>query len=155
MMMKDFSPHGEPRTIGEYHFNEEDIIRFAKKFDPQYFHTDPERAKESVLGGLCASGWHVCSAWMQVNLGYLKQEFKKLAAGGETPPKMGPAMGFRDLKWLKPVYAGDTVTFTNTYMQQLELPNHSDRVLNEVLCEGVNQRGEKVFSFIPRAIEFK
>ncbi|MCO6185455.1 MaoC/PaaZ C-terminal domain-containing protein [Rhizobium sp. L1K21] len=155
MMMKDMTPVGEPVVIGSYTFSEADIVRFARKFDPQYFHTDPERAKESVLGGLCASGWHVCSAWMQVNLKFLFAEFAKLAAAGKAPPKMGPAMGFRDLKWLKPVYAGDTVTYSNTFLSQTDAPAREDRVINEILCEGVNQRGEKVISFIPRVVEFK
>ncbi len=155
MMMHQFAPLGTPTVIGDYHFSEDKITRFAKKFDPQYFHVDPERAKDSILGGLCASGWHVCSAWMQVNMSFINSEFSKLVEKGIAPPKLGPSMGFHALKWLKPVFANDTVTYSNTTVSQSEIANHPDRLLLEFHCEGVNQRGEKVLSFSPRVIEFK
>ena len=154
MMMQDTAPAGKRIVLGDYHFSAEKIIEFATQFDPQYFHTDPTKAKESALGGLCASGWHVCAAWMQVNIAFLNREFAKLAMSGLTPPKMGPAMGFRDLRWSKPVFAGDTITYSNTYLEQFALPNRDDRVLNEFRCDGVNQNGDAVISFIPKVIEF-
>lgn len=154
MRFEDVWPLGTASEIGSYTFSEEKIVAFATKFDPQYFHLDAEQAKDSVLGGLCASGWHVCSAWMQLNVAYLFGTFEKTAREGATPPKMGPALGFRELKWKRPVFAGDTVTYTNTLTRVIPAPNRTDRFLLDVLCEGRNQNGEPVISFTPTVIEF-
>ena len=56
------------RTVPVDDIDPEDIIRFARTFDPQPFHTDPEAAKDYVFGGLCASGWHTCAAWMRLTV---------------------------------------------------------------------------------------
>lgn len=154
MRFEELWPQNEAASIGSYHFSAEKIIEFASKFDPQYFHLDAERAKDSVLGGLCASGWHVCSAWMQLNVAYMFGEMKRAAREGREPPKLGPAMGFRDLKWKLPVFAGDTVSYTNTLIRTRRSPGRDDRLLHEVQCEGTNQDGKLVTSFIPTVIEF-
>lgn len=56
---------GKTVTIGSYEFTEAKIIRFAEKYDPQVFHTDPVAAKESFFGALCASGWHTTAVWCE------------------------------------------------------------------------------------------
>ncbi|HWU62568.1 MAG TPA: MaoC/PaaZ C-terminal domain-containing protein [Ensifer sp.] len=154
MRFDEIWPQNTVSEIGSYHFTAEKIIEFAAKFDPQYFHLDAERAKESVLGGLCASGWHVCSAWMGLNVAFLFAEFGRLAKAGHQHPKMGPALGFRELRWRLPVFAGDTVDFTNTLIRSVKAPNHADRLLHDVYCEGRNQDGKIVVNFTPTVIEF-
>jgi acyl dehydratase len=154
MRFDELWPVDRTSEIGSYDFTAEKIIEFASKFDPQYFHLDAERAKASVLGGLCASGWHVCSAWMGLNVAYLFGEMKRVAREGQEPPKLGPALGFRDLKWKLPVYAGDKVTYSNTVIRSRRAPGRDDRMLHEILCEGTNQNGKLVASFIPTVIEF-
>ncbi len=154
MRFEDIWPRNTASEIGSYHFTPEKIIEFASKFDPQYFHLDAERARDSVLGGLCASGWHICSAWMGLNVAYMFGEFKRMAKDGHQPPKLGPALGFRDLRWRLPVFAGDTVTYSNTLMRTVKAPNHADRLLHDVTCEGRNQDGKIVVSFTPTVIEF-
>src|SRR5665213_1525365 len=59
---------GTRRELGTYTFTEEEIIRFAKKYDPQVIHTDPEAAKDSIFGGLIASGWHTAAIWMKLSM---------------------------------------------------------------------------------------
>jgi acyl dehydratase len=154
MKLLDVWPEGKSVTVGSYLFTAEKIIEFATKFDPQYFHLDAEKAKKSVLGGLCASGWHVCSAWMRLNVDFTTRTFTELARSGQTPPKFGPALGFQDLKWKLPVYAGDTVTYYNTLLRHIPMPNRSDRAINEFLCEGKNQDGKTVITFVVRPLEF-
>jgi acyl dehydratase len=154
MRIAEIWPINQPVDIGSYHFTQEKIVEFAAKFDPQYFHLDPIRAKESVLGGLCASGWHICSAWMQLNVAFTFGAIRKIAETGIAPPKLGPALGFRDLKWKFPAYAGDTISFTNTLLKEIPMTGRTDRVVNEFLCEGHNQDGKSVTSFIVRPIEF-
>ena len=57
---------GGRRDLGTYTFTEEEIVRFAKKDDPQPFHVDPDAAKNSIFGGLIASGWHTAAIWMKL-----------------------------------------------------------------------------------------
>ncbi len=147
-------PTGQRNCIGEYHFTATAIKEFAAKFDPQYFHLDEERAKESVLGGLCASGWHICSAWMRTYVKFLFAHISAISADGEVPPKLGPALGFRDLKWLRPAYADDTLTFFCTLRETETSASHPDRMIHTLHCEGEKQDGQKVISFAVRFIEF-
>ena len=55
---------GSRRALGDYTFTEEEIIRFGRKYDPQIFHVDPVAAKDTIFGGLIASGWHTAAVWM-------------------------------------------------------------------------------------------
>lgn len=114
MRMFDLYPAGERIVLGELLFTAEDIIRFARQYDNQPFHTDADKARDTLFGGLCASGWHTCAGWMKMMIAFQRAEAERLAAEGIVPPRMGPSPGFRDLKWLKPVYAGDTVTYSQT-----------------------------------------
>ena len=57
---------GTRRELGSYTFTEEEVIRFARKYDPQIFHLDPEAAKQTMFGGLIASGWHTAAIWMKL-----------------------------------------------------------------------------------------
>ena len=91
---------------------------------------------------------------MGLNVGYMFGEFKRMAKDGHQPPKLGPALGFRDLRWRLPVFAGDTVTYSNTLTRTVKAPNHADRLLHDVTCEGRNQDGKIVVSFAPTVIEF-
>jgi acyl dehydratase len=74
MRLIELSPPGKKVFTGTLQFNAEDIIRFARQFDPQPFHVDPEAAKNYVFGGLCASGWHTCAGWMKMFLHYWSAE---------------------------------------------------------------------------------
>jgi acyl dehydratase len=95
---EDFA-QGETRELGSYHVTADEIVAFAREFDPQPFHLDNAAAKQSILGGLCASGWHVCAIIMRMTVdGFL----------GRTAG-MGSS-GVDEVKWLKPVFAGETVS---------------------------------------------
>lgn len=95
---EDFDTHFKletaPRTV-----TKEEIIGFASQFDPQPFHLDEEAAKQSILGGLCASGWHTCAITMRM----VCDAFLLRSSSLGSP-------GIEHIKWLKPLYAGDTVT---------------------------------------------
>jgi acyl dehydratase len=67
MRMSELYAVGEKVEIGSYAFTEENIIRFATRYDPQRFHIDKEAAKDTLFGGLCASGWHTTAAWMRTS----------------------------------------------------------------------------------------
>lgn len=138
---------GEERTIGSYTFTAEEIIRFATKFDPQPFHLDPEAAKNSVLGGLCASGWHTTAVFMKLNVASIVQATREAISRGETPPTFGPSPGFENLKWLKPVYAGDTITYKRTVHSVRALTSRPGWSMLSMSTTAHNQHGEAVLSF--------
>ncbi|QEE44463.1 dehydratase [Rhizobium sp. WL3] len=154
MRMLDLYPAGTRLELGSVTFNAEDIIRFAEKFDPQPFHIDAEAAKTYVFGALCASGWHTCANWMKSFVGFITRETERLKAEGIAPPKLGPSPGFAELQWLKPVYAGDTITFFMTPLESRSVQGRHRYILNSALSEGVNQHGETVLRFKSNLIEF-
>jgi len=138
---------GETDELGSYTFTPDDIIRFAKQFDPQRFHVDPEAAKESLFGGLCASGWHTASIWMKLMIAHRERVRAGALARGERPARLGPSPGFTNLRWLKPVYAGDTITYRSTLRDKRVSASRPGWGLAFHHNTGVNQRGEEVFSF--------
>ncbi len=152
--MEEFYATGRRTVIGSLTFSAEDIVRFARDFDPQPFHLDAEEARHSLFGGLCASGWHTSAGWMQCFVRFWKDEQRRLAAEGLQAPRLGPSPGFKDLRWLKPVYAGDTVTYTVTFLESRALASRPGWRINTILCEGENQHGETVIRFESKVIEF-
>lgn len=109
---------GQRREIGSYTFTAEAIKTFAAKFDPQRFHLDEEEGKNSLFGGLAASGWHVGSACMSLLVADGQRLAREAAARGEEVAVWGPSPGFRDLRWIRPVLAGDTVAFVNVVVDK-------------------------------------
>ena len=105
---------GSSTIVGRHHFSAEEIISFARKFDPQHFHVDPEAAKKSLLGGLCASGWHTVSVWMKLHRKSMEREKARLIEAGMPYPEFGPSPGMKNLRWVRPVYENETVAFTET-----------------------------------------
>ena len=81
-----------------YTFSAQAIVDFASQFDPQYFHLDAELAKQSLFGGLCASGWHTASVTMRL-----------MCEGWNLDTASLGSPGLEGLKWLKPVLVGDTI----------------------------------------------
>jgi acyl dehydratase len=102
---EDF-PVGEVVEYGNYLVTAEQIIEFAREFDPQPFHVDEEAAKASLLGGLSASGWHVCAIIMRMMVdGY----YGRTASMGSS--------GIDEMKWLKPVRPGDRLSCRRTTLE--------------------------------------
>ena len=154
MMLKDILEIGEMVEIGAYEFTAERIVEFAAQFDPQFFHLDAERAGDSLFGGLCASGWHITAAMMKCNVAAIQRQAMKAVEAGGVPPRLGPSPGFRNLKWLKPVFAGDTVTYFMRFTGEHPVPNRPGRHLAEMTYEGFNQRNELVFTMDGTVVEF-
>jgi len=138
---------GETDELGSYTFEADDIIRFARQFDPQRFHVDPVAAKDSLFGGLCASGWHTAAIWMKLLAAHRDRTRAWARAQGETPARLGPSPGFTNLKWLKPVYAGDTITYRTTLTGKRASASRPGWGMATHHNTGVNQNGEEVFSF--------
>jgi acyl dehydratase len=139
---------GERADLGSHTFTAEEIKAFARKFDPQRFHVDEEAAKASHFGGLCASGWHTAAVYMRHFVEFERSDADQTRARGETPARDGPSPGIRELRWLKPVYAGDTISFAREVKELRETTRQPGWGLMVAYNTGTNQRGELVFSFV-------
>ena len=139
---------GQSFDLGTYHVSREEIIGFAREFDPQPFHLDEEAGRKSVFGGLAASGWHVAAVYMRLTVESFKREAEALAAKGEKPIVAGPSPGFRELKWLRPVLAGDTLTYSSEVISTRPLASRPEWGLVGFSNKAFNQRGELAFSFL-------
>lgn len=139
---------GDRFDVGKYTFTAEAIKAFARRFDPQRFHVDEAEAERSHFGALCASGWHTAVAWMRLMTDFRRRMDDAALARGEAVAAIGPALGFRELKWLKPVYANDTIDY-RTEVVETRLSNSRPKLgLLTFLTTGTNQNGEQVISFL-------
>jgi acyl dehydratase len=128
---------GEIMEVGSVTLTEEAIIAFARQYDPQPFHTDPEAAKSSMYGGLIASGWHTVSLFMNLIVTRLLLDSSSLGSPGVD-----------ELRWPLPVRPGDTLTGR---MHSLETRVSNSRPTMGILRwrgEMHNQKGELVLSLL-------
>jgi len=139
---------GEKVALGVHTFTAEEIKSFAARYDPQPFHLDEAAAARSHFGALVASGWHTGSTCIRFIVQHRLREEEAMRSRGEPVGRTGPSPGFRDLKWLKPVYAGDTITYASEIIETREVNSRPDKGLVFALNTGTNQAGELVFSFV-------
>jgi acyl dehydratase len=142
---------GERTELGRHTFTTDGIKSFARRFDPQPFHLDEAAAARSHFGALCASGWHTASVWMRLMVEHTSREDRAMRARGETVAALGPSPGFRELKWLKPVYVGDTITYFTEVLDKRPSNSRPQWGLMSILNSGMNQKGDMVISFISTA----
>jgi acyl dehydratase len=138
---------GQKWKIGSYHFTREAVLRFARAYDPQSFHIDDAAAAASHFGRLAASGWHTASAWMRCYVEADEKACQQRIARNEILPEHGPSPGITNLKWIKPVYPGDTVTYWMEIIGKREMASRPRWGLAAKHSEGFNQNGELVFAF--------
>jgi acyl dehydratase len=139
---------GQRRELGSFTFTAEAIKKFAAQFDPQRFHLDEEEGRKSLFGGLAASGWHVGSVCMKLLVADAQRLAKEAAARGERLAMWGPSPGFRELRWIKPVLAGDTISFASVVEQMRTSDSRPQWGIVQIRNTGINQRGELVFSVL-------
>jgi acyl dehydratase len=113
----------------------EAIVAFARQYDPQYFHVDPARAKESIFGGLVASGWHTASMVMRL---WVDAIVSKTVSMGSP--------GVEDLRWPAPVRPGDTLTSRAVVLETRPSKSRPEMGLVRWRAETSNQRDELVFT---------
>ena len=145
MIYEDFVV-GSNHPLGAHRFTAEEIRRFALAYDPQPFHVDEEAAKESLFGALCASGWHTASVMMGLLSRYFLRADEEARNAGRPVRALGPSPGFDDLKWLRAVYPGDTITFSGRIVSKRKSASKPGWGLVTLEAVGVNQKDERVFA---------
>ncbi len=136
---------GDRTNLGSHTFEAEAIKEFARKFDPQPFHVDEEAAKRSHFGQLIASGWHTAAVCMRQSVDARMREDDALRAAGKPVAASGPSPGVRDIRWLKPVYPGDTITFASEIVGKRDTSRPGYGLVTTG-ATGTNQHGEPVYS---------
>jgi len=124
---------GQVRDLGSITPTREEIIAFATQFDPQPFHLDDAAAKVSVFGALSASGWHTCSMAMRLMVTNFLHETSSLGSPG-----------LENIKWMKPVYPGDTLRLQSTMVETKPMSKRPDVGMTRSIWEMFNQHGDKV-----------
>jgi acyl dehydratase len=137
---EDYVP-GRTYEFGSITVCEAEIIEFAKQFDPQYFHTDSEKAKMSRFGGIVASGWHTICLAMRLYVDH----YVTHVAGLASP-------GMDEIRWPNPVRPGDTLRIRVTTLEARPSRSKSDRGMVRAKIEALNQRDETVLSMIGMGI---
>jgi acyl dehydratase len=132
---------GDVMRFGRYEVTREEIIEYARQFDPQPFHLDEEAAKASMFGGLIASGWHTGAMLMRMVAEHMTSVH---ATSG--------AMGFDDLKWLRPVRPGDVLSVESEIREKIESRSRPDRGTVKIESRVSNQRGDVVMSLVSLVI---
>ncbi|MDI9335660.1 MAG: MaoC family dehydratase [Gammaproteobacteria bacterium] len=131
---EDLQP-GLKFEMGPKVFSLDEILEFANKYDPQPFHIDVEGAKNSIYGGIIASGWHTCAVLFRL----LCDGFILNSASVGSP-------GMESIRWIKPVYPGDSLTLTVEVMQTKEMKSNPSLGMALTRWEAKNQHDALVMT---------
>jgi acyl dehydratase len=134
LYFEDF-PLGDVRESPSRAVTHDEIVAFARQFDPQPFHTDDEAARRTFYGGLLASGWHTAAILMRL----LWETFLKDAASLGSP-------GVDEVRWIKPVRPGDMLRARFTVTEARPSKSRPDRGIVRSFSEVFNQHGEVVMT---------
>jgi acyl dehydratase len=131
-------PIGQKHAFGSYAVTREEVLAFAAKYDPQPFHLDDEAAARTHFGRLSASGWHTCAMTMAMLVGSMKD---RQQAGLGSP-------GVDELRWLKPVYPGDTLRCETEVLEKRRSASRTEMGIFKSRTNVFNQHDEQVLSLI-------
>lgn len=129
---------GAETVFGTYEVTREEVLEFARKYDPQPFHLSDEEAAKTHFGRIAASGWHTCAMVMAVIARHVVAHEQ---AGLGSP-------GIDELRWLKPVYPGDTLTVRGTILEKTPSRSKPEIGSFRTQTEVTNQEGVTVLRFI-------
>lgn len=137
VFFEDYTP-GFCEEFGHYEVTEEEILDFARKYDPQPYHIDKDAARESIFGGLCASGWHTCAMTMRMMVDHL----------AETGAASLGSPGIDQIRWLKPVRPGDVLRVRSEVIETRPLKRRPGMGVVKSSYTVLNQDDEPVMTFI-------
>jgi len=127
---------GSVYEFGSIMIEQEEIIKFAKQYDPQVFHIDPVGAKETMFGGLVASGWHTAALAMRMIVDHYLSHVASLGSPGVD-----------ELRWLKPVRPGNRLSLRVSILEARRSRTKTDRGIVRSLVEVMDQEHEVVMSW--------
>ena len=129
---------GLKRSFGRYEVTLDEVLEFARKYDPQPFHLSDEAAAETHFGRLAASGWHTCAMTMSMLVAHMK----------DHPQASLGAAGIDELRWLKPVYPGDMLRCETEVLEVRASRSKPDMGSTKSRMTVFNQHDEPVLRFV-------
>jgi|TARA_Y100000385_G_scaffold227404_1_gene238314 acyl dehydratase len=136
LFWEDFVPDVR-ELMGEVTVDLEEVVAFAKRYDPQPFHVDVQEAEKSIYGGIIASGWHTCSMVMRLMCDSYLVNSSSLGSPG-----------IEEVKWLSPVYPGNVLSAFRTVVETRASASKPDRGIVKTFWEVENEKGQLVMSMI-------
>ena len=133
---------GQEFLSGTHKLTADEIKEFAGRYDPQPFHTDEAAARNTMFGGLVASGWHTAAVTMKLSVQSFPLASGIIGSGGE-------------LRWPWPVRPGDTLQVTSEILEIIPSQSKPDRGMVRVKLTTTNQNGEVVQTFSPKLVVFR
>ena len=133
---------GQEFLSGTHKLTADEIKEFAGRYDPQPFHTDEAAARNTLFGGLAASGWHTAAVTMKLSVQSFPLASGIIGSGGE-------------LRWPWPVRPGDTLQVKNEILEIIPSQSKPDRGMVRVKLTTTNQNGEVVQTFSPKLVVFR
>ena len=133
---------GDARSFGHYEVTREEVMDFARKYDPQPFHLDDDAAAATHFGRLSASGWHTCSMTMAMMVENMRSE---KSAGLGSP-------GVDQLRWKKPVYPGDTLRCETEIIEKRRSASRPEMGIFKSSIRTYNQNDEVVLEMISNGL---
>ena len=133
---------GTIRSFGSYEVTRQEVIEFARAYDPQPFHLDDEAASKTHFGRLSASGWHTCAMTMRMMVENMKTE----ATASLGSP------GVDHLRWVKPVYPGDTLRCETEVLEKRRSASRPEMGLFKSRNRTFNQNGELVLEMVSNGL---
>lgn len=130
---------GDTEEYGGREVTEEEMVKFAEKYDPQPFHVDEEAARDSFFGGLVASGWFTAAVVMRMTVDHRLGDWASMGA-----------LGVGDLRWRAPVYPGDTLSVRTEVTEKK--PRDEETGIVRYDKEVLNQDDEVVMSMEPMVL---
>jgi acyl dehydratase len=142
MLYLDDIQVGMKRSFGQYEVTREEVLDFARKYDPQPFHLSDEAAATTHFGRLAASGWHTCAMTMSMFVAEMAVQ----------PQASLGAAGVDELRWLKPVYPGDTLRCETEILEVKPSRSRADMGSLKSQMTTYNQHDEPVLRFVALAL---
>lgn len=138
---------GDVLELGEFKFTAELIKSYSQVYDPLPFHIDEEAAKNGPFGALAASGWQVSAIWMHCMCRTLQRLAEDRRACNEPVAKMGPSPGFKNMRWLHPVLAGDVISYECVITNKRTTNSRPEWGILFIHNRAKNAQGELVMEF--------
>jgi len=138
--LEDFAV-GQVTEFPPRQVSEAEIVAFARDYDPQPFHLDKEAAKQSLFGGLCASGWHTAGLVMRMLVDHMIGQYASMGSPGVD-----------QLRWLKPVFPDDTLHLRGEVIAVRPSQSKPDRGVVTSRYEMRNQKGEPVLTMTAKGM---
>ncbi len=133
---------GSSQTFGRYEVTRDEVMDFARKYDPQPFHLDDDAAAQTHFGRLSASGWHTCSMTMAI----LVENLTATRQAGLGSP------GVDQLRWVKPVYPGDTLRCESTVIEKRRSRSRREMGIFKSRITTFNQHDEPVLDMVSNGL---